>query len=67
MKEIRAFEYNNKIYRTEREAFEEELYDDVTNLFANDSSRDIIVKIVYEKDVQNELVRIIKKYQEAEV
>ena len=65
MKEITAYEHNGKIYRSAEEALKQELYENMTTLFANDGWHDIMRKIVHNKDVQNQIVSLITKHQEA--
>ena len=64
MKQVKAYEYNGKLYKTPEEALKQELYEGLTTLFANDGWHDIMRKIVHNKDVQNHLVSLITKYQE---
>ena len=63
MKEVRAFEYNGKLYRTEEEALKQELYDGLSTIFAGCDVYSVMRKIAERKDVQDELVKIISKRQ----
>ena len=45
MKQVKAYEYNGKLYKTPEEALKQKLYENLTNLFANDGWHDIMRKI----------------------
>lgn len=63
MKELVAFEYNGKIYRTKEEAFDQELYDGLLNILTRNDRYEIARSIVRSKKVQAELISLLTKYQ----
>ena len=64
MKQVKAYEYDGKLYKTPEEALKQEFYDGLKYLFANDGWHDIMNKITHNKDVQNQLVKLITRHQE---
>jgi len=64
MREIKAYEHDGKLYRTQEEALKQVLYEGLTSLFTNDGWHDIMRKIVHRKDVQNQIISLITKHQE---
>lgn len=65
MVEVKAFEHNGKLYKTQEEALKQELSEGLTYLFlGGDDRHDIMRKIVHKKDVQDKIVSLITRYQE---
>ena len=64
MKQVKAYEYDGKLYKTPEEALKQEFYDDLTSVFANYDWKENIKRIVNRKDIQDELVELITKHQE---
>ena len=64
MKQVKAYEYDGKLYKTPEEALKQEFYDDLTRVLTSNDWYENIKRIVNRKDIQDELIKLIKRHQE---